>query len=104
MELKKLSLLTIIADELLKDRICKQILLAGATGYTYVEAEGEGARGVREDSFAGTNLKIQVICPAPVAEEILRWVAEHLFDNYAVIAWLSEVSVVRGAHYAKSAP
>jgi nitrogen regulatory protein P-II 2 len=103
MPMQTLKLVTIIAEEILQERICKKILLLGATGYTCVKCEGDGARGVRDETVQGSNVKIQVVCAAAVAEAIMTYVAEKFFENFAVICWQSEVSVIRGAHYVKSA-
>ncbi len=99
--MQALKLVTIIAEELLKERICKKTLDLAATGFTCVRCEGEGARGVRDETVEGSNVKIQVVCSAAVAEAIMTYVAEKFFENFAVIAWVSEVSVIRGAHYVK---
>jgi len=101
MPMQTLKLVTIIAEELLKERICKKTLALGATGYSCVKCEGEGARGVRDETMQGSNIKIEIVCSADVAQAIMTYVAEKFFDNFAVIAWVSEVSVIRGAHYVK---
>ena len=101
MPMQMLKLVTIIAEEILRERICKKILALGATGYTCVQCEGDGARGVRDETVQGSNVKIQVVCTAAVAESIMTYVAEKFFENFAVIVWQSDVSVIRGAHYVK---
>ncbi len=49
-------------------------------------------------------MRIEVICTPETAEAILTYVSHHYFENYACIAWVADVSAVRGAHYAKSGP
>jgi hypothetical protein len=39
--------------------------------------------------------------PADVAVSILTHISHQYFDDYAVIAWLSDVQVVRGQQYVK---
>jgi hypothetical protein len=51
--------------------------------------------------IAGQNVKIDIICPDNVAEAILTYVSHHCFENYGCIAWVTDVSVVRGSHYIK---
>lgn len=34
-----------------------------------------------------------------VAEAILTYISHNLFENYGCIAWVTDVSVVRGSHY-----
>ena len=101
MPLQSLKLVTIIAEELLQERICKKALTLGATGYTCVQCEGDGARGVRDETVQGSNIKIEIVCPAEVATSIMTYVADKFFENFAVICWQSDVAVIRGAHYVK---
>ena len=101
MQLHGLKLVTVVAEALLRDKICEEGLQLGATGYTVVEAIGSGARGVRRDSIDGENVQIQFVCPVPVADKILTHVSHTYFENYAVIAWVTDVWVVRGRHYDK---
>ena len=99
MQLHWLKLITVVAEAVLKDKICAEALDLGATGYTCVDALGSGARGVRHDSIHGENVQIQFVCPPLVADKILTHVSHTYFDHYAVIAWVTEVAVVRGRHY-----
>lgn len=100
MQLHPLKLVTIIAESVLQDQIAKTTLELGATGYTCSDATGFGSRGARND-VSGDNVRIELVCPADVAEAILTSVSHNYFENYACIAWVSDVSVVRGAHYVK---
>jgi nitrogen regulatory protein P-II 2 len=48
-------------------------------------------------------MKLEFIVPMDVAEKILTHVSRDYFEHYACIAWLSDVQVVRGQQYVKSA-
>lgn len=98
MQLHPLKKLTIITESTIRPMILKKICELGATGYTCHEVQGFGSRGTRSDQFT-SNIEIQVICPESVANAILTYVSHHLFDNYACLAWVSDVQVVRGARY-----
>src|SRR4051794_12218125 len=98
MRLQPLKLVTVVAELVLKEQILQKALELGATGYTVYEASGFGSRGARNDVGA-ENVRIEVVCPVDVSEAILTYVPHHYFENYACIAWVSDVSVVRGAHY-----
>jgi hypothetical protein len=100
MQLYPLKLVTVIAEIVLKDTILAKILELGATGYTYAEVAGFGSRGARNQA-GDENMQIKIICPANVAEAILTYMSHNYFENYACIAWVTDVSVVRGAHYAQ---
>ena len=49
----------------------------------------------------GENVQMKVVCSAPVAEKILQHVAENYFEHYVLIAWVSDIEVMRGDHYVK---
>lgn len=101
MELKKLSMVTIIAEELLEERICERLLELGASGYTVVESRGHGSLGRNAGEIPGTNVRIETIVDGPVAEDILIGVSKEYFEHYSVICFVTEVSVLREAKYKK---
>ena len=101
MQLEKLKLVTIIAEEVLKPQIVHKVLGLGATGCSYHPTEGTGSRSARHDDVFGENFQLKVVCPLPVAEAILTYISHDLVDRYAIISWLSDVEVVRGANYIK---
>lgn len=74
----------------------------GATGYTLAEARGEGSRGMRASELPGSNVRIETLVDAAVADRILELLATRYFPDYAVVAWAAEVEVVRGDKYARS--
>jgi nitrogen regulatory protein P-II 2 len=96
---------TIIGDETVKYRILQEIERLGATGYTECPAHGKGARGIRPRHAEPANVKIEIIATAEVAGRILEHIAEHYLQNYAMIAFLSDVEVLQGEHFgAKTHP
>lgn len=101
MQLLKLKLVTIVAERILQPMIIDKIHELGATGCTWSDAQGQGARGTRQDPVSGENVRIEVVCSAGKAEAILTFVSHHYFEYYACIGWISDVEVVRGAHYAE---
>lgn len=94
-----LRLVAVVAEALLEDRIVRALHEEGARGHTVTEARGEGSRGVRASEWEGKNVKIEVIVAEDVAERILARVAEEYFEHYAVIAYVTEVRVVRAQKY-----
>ena len=93
-----LALVTIVAEPAVEQRLTADLLALGATGYTIVEARGRGRHG-RAREFPGANLRIEVVVPPPVAQRVLAHLAAHYFADYALIAYASEVVVVRSEHY-----
>ncbi len=100
MQLYPLKLVTIVAEHVLREQLERKILEMGVTGYTCTPATGYGSRGARHSAGAD-NVKLEMICPEAVAINMLTYVSHHYFDRYACIAWITDVAVVRGAHYVK---
>ena len=103
MQLFTLKKVTIVTEDVVRVALAKKVCELGASGYTCREVQGYGSRGTRSDPFAN-NIEFEIICPEPVAQSILTYVADHFFEHHACIAWLSDVQVVRGARYAVPAP
>jgi nitrogen regulatory protein P-II 2 len=95
-----LKLLTIVAEAVLEDRIVRDLRAAGVTGHTVTSAHGSGSRGVRAGSVGGGNVRIETVLRPALADQFLEVLAERYFPHYAVIAWTSDVSVLRGGKFA----
>ena len=94
-----LTLLTIVAEALLKDRLIHEIRQAGAKGFTLTEVSGEGSRQRRVSEILGDNIKIEVIAKRETADKILTVLQQDFFPRYAVVGYMSEVQVVREDKY-----
>jgi len=95
---------TIIGDNTVEYRILQEVLALGATGHTCFPVHGQGARGIRPRHAEPANTKIEVIATAEVAQQIMEHVAKHYFENYAMIAFLDDVEVLRGEKFGASVP
>ena len=91
--------ITIIGDDNVRYRILQEIHAFGATGYTYYVVNGKGARGIRPRHAEPPNANIQVIATPELAHQILEHIAKNYFDQYAMIAFLDDVEVVRGEKF-----
>ena len=98
------KLLTVVAEAVLADRLSRAILAAGALGYTLTPAKGVGARNRRSSSLGGDNVRIEVVAHANTAEAVLGMLVNDWFPHYAVVAWLTDIEVVRGEKYACPRP
>ena len=67
-----LTLLTIVAEALLKDRLIHEVRQAGAKGFTITEVSGEGSRQRRVSEILGDNIKIEVIAKRETADNLER--------------------------------
>ena len=90
---------TIVTESLLKERIITLVRKHGATGFTITLVEGEGSRGVRASDWEGRNVKLETLVSSETADAILEELGDTYFEDFAVIAWLSEVNVLRGGKF-----
>lgn len=94
-----LKLVTIVTEGLLKDEMGNLLREQGATGFTITRCEGGGSRGVRAQDWEGPNQRFECIVSEEVADSILAEVGRIYLEDYAVIAWLTDVSVLRGEKF-----
>jgi nitrogen regulatory protein P-II 2 len=98
-ELVPLKMVTIIAERVLRSRLVSEVGELGARGFTLTEVTGEGSRGVRASEWEGSNIRLETIVAADVAERIVAHVAATYFEWHAVIVYVQDVDVVRGDKY-----
>jgi nitrogen regulatory protein P-II 2 len=94
-----MKLVTMITESVLVDRLTHELRRLGATGWTLTEARGDGSRGMRSVPMPGENVRIECVVSPEVADLVMEMLARDFFPNYAMVAWLSDVEVVRGEKY-----
>jgi nitrogen regulatory protein P-II 2 len=94
-----LKLVTVVGESVLSERLPAELRALGATGWTMSSAHGSGSRGMRSSVVPGDNLRIEVVVSESLADRILTVLATDYFPNYALVAWVSDVQVVRGDKY-----
>lgn len=99
MDTVPLKLVTIVAEPVLEERLVEALHRLGARGHTVTSAHGAGSRGMRATDPPGESVRIESVVGPDVADRILSHVAATWFPNYAVIAFVSDVQVVRGEKY-----
>jgi nitrogen regulatory protein P-II 2 len=101
MQLYPLRLVTVVGEAVIMEDIAELGLELGASGYTISDVSGHGSRSARNVSSTGgaKTLKVEFVVPTEVATKILEDVSHEYFEHYAIIAWLSDVSVMRGEQY-----
>lgn len=99
MQTTKLLKVTVVAEAILRERLIAEIVSAGATGYTSSTAEGEGSRHLRSGDLPGDNVRIETIVNEQVADRLLTQLANQYFPHFALIAYVTEVRVIRGEKY-----
>ena len=101
MDTHDLVLVTLVAEPVLEESLTREIMEAGATGYTVTEIRGKGSRGIRTGDIPGQGIRIETLVSAEVAESLLDRAAEAWFPHYAVVAWATPVRVVRGDKFVR---
>ena len=90
-----MKLVTIIAEDVLEEKIVYELLKLGAHGYTISKAKGKGTHSLRMTEWEGENSRIEVLVNADIADKILQYISEHYFEKYAIVVYLSTVEVLR---------
>lgn len=99
MHTEELVLVTVVAEAVLEHRLIRDVVAAGAHGWTVCDARGQGSRGVRADEFEGSNIRLETLVSASVADRFLEVLDRDYFPAYAVVAWTTPGKVVRPAKY-----
>jgi Pyruvate/2-oxoacid:ferredoxin oxidoreductase gamma subunit len=96
MHTEKRTLLTVFTETSVEQLLVRDMDRMGVRGYTISDARGKGSRGVRDASWdEARNIRIEVICARQQAEELLAHLQARYYSNYAMVAYLSEVEVLR---------
>ena len=90
-----LKKVTIVTENVLREGIIKIIRKEGGTGHTITACEGEGSKGIHASDWEGRNIQIETIVNEETANKILTAVSETYMKNYALIAYMSDVLVLR---------
>jgi nitrogen regulatory protein PII len=96
MNMYPMKLVTIICEALVREPLTQLLDEVGARGYTLFSVEGRGARGLRTgDIQEFGNIQVEVVVTPKVAEVLLERLQEEFFQQVAMIAYESEVRVLR---------
>jgi hypothetical protein len=90
------KLLTIITESALEHILVRDLERLGALGYTITDARGKGSRGMRDAAWGeSSNIRVEIVCDAAAADAIAAHLQTHYYANYAMILFVSDVSVQR---------
>jgi nitrogen regulatory protein PII len=93
---EKRTLLTVITESAIEETLLKDLEKLGIRGYTVSDARGRGGRGVRDATWGEvSNIRLEVICARALAETVLNHIQNHYYDNYAMVAFLHDVEILR---------
>ena len=93
---EKRTLLTVITESVIEETLLKDLEKLGVHGYTVSDARGRGGRGVRDATWGEvSNIRLEVICQRVLAEVVLKHIQSNYYDNYAMVAFLHDVEILR---------
>lgn len=96
MKLYPVKLLTITCEILAQKEIIGILKKHDITGYTTYEVDGNGAKGLRGQGFKNEkNIKVEVVLREEKLQDIVEEISRTMFSNFAIILYVSDVSVVR---------
>ncbi|MFZ9746798.1 MAG: P-II family nitrogen regulator [Opitutaceae bacterium] len=96
MNLHPMKLVTIVCEAYAAEPVLRLLGEVGAAGHTAFPVEGSGARGRRlADIPEYANTQIEVITRPEVAVVLLERLAAELFPRYGMVAYESDVRVLR---------
>jgi len=94
------ALLTVITEAAIESRLLKDLEALGMRGYTIVDVRGKGSRGVRDGQLQeSANIRIETVVTQHKAHLILNHLAQHYYENYAMIAFIRDVEILRPAKF-----
>jgi nitrogen regulatory protein PII len=93
---EKRTLLTVITESAIEETLLKDLEKLGIRGYTISDARGRGGRGVRDATWGEvSNIRLEIICARALAETVLNHIQRHYYANYAMVAFLHDVEILR---------
>ena len=98
-----LKLLVIVAEAVLRDRLVAELETLRVPGCTLTTAMSWAREGLGSRDFEGPSVRIEVVASAEVTDAILTTLTEHYFPTWSVMAWVSDVFVIRPEKYAVGA-
>ncbi len=95
MKLVPFKLLTIICEPVLSTQILTMGEDLGATGFTVTEVKGQGSGEKSRGEIPDLKIKIEIVVNPDLAKRFMESLAESYFQNYSVITYAIDVSVIR---------
>ncbi|NWG32766.1 MAG: transcriptional regulator [Rhodocyclaceae bacterium] len=90
-----IKLVTIIAEDVLKEQLTNDIKRLGGRGYTLVAVSGRGTRNLSAHFEEGHLIKIETLVSAEVADQLVTHIADEYFANYSITTYTTDVAVLR---------
>ncbi len=92
--LARIRRVTIMAEAALETEITQKCVELGASGYTAMPCHGAGRRSLAEGVTRSEQVRIEVVAPQAVAEQILEYLRRDVSLDHAVTACIETVEVL----------
>jgi MFS superfamily sulfate permease-like transporter len=98
--LAEMCRITVYADAALEDRICREAIDYGATGYTAIPCRGTGRRHVTNGRFEGVQqVRLEIIVPRDACERLLMFLRREIMPDYHATVCVETIEVVRADQF-----
>jgi hypothetical protein len=92
----RIKRVTIVADRQLEGILTDRCVKLGASGYTSIPCRGAGRRRLNEGAAGErAQVRIEIVAPADVVEQILDFVHREISLEHAITACVETVEVLR---------
>ena len=100
MDTHPMKLVTIVCEAYALASVTKLLREIGALGWTHFAVEGAGEGGERAGEMKEfANVQIEVVLQPAAAQALLARLERELFPRYGMIAFESDVRVMRSAKF-----
>lgn len=91
---------TVICEALAREPVLATVASVGAHGWTLWEVQGSGHQGRRAaDIPEFANIQVEVLLQPNAADQLLARLASDLFPSFAMVAYETDVRVLRPAKF-----
>jgi nitrogen regulatory protein PII len=101
-QLNARKLITVVTEAMLEQEVVHALEKLGVPGYTITDARGKGDRGDRAADWEHlANIRIEIVCEDKLAEAIIEQFQKQFYKDYAMVVYLSDVTVLRPKKFGK---
>lgn len=97
--LKPVKMITIIALDVLAERLIVDLKSCGIQGYTLAEVAGEGLHGRHFSGWEGKNIRIETLTNESKATALMELLRREYFEKFGIVAFVQTVEVLRPEKY-----
>ena len=101
MKLINFKLVTIICEPVLSSSILTISQELGATGFTVTDVRGQGNGEKSSGEIPDLKSKLEIVAEPQLALKIMKELAEQFFENYSLITYSSDISILRPEKFEK---